>query len=92
MKKLLTILGLTCALALGAQAGDGKGKDANKRQRPTAEQKAARKALIEKYDTDKSGRLSKEELAKATPEEREKAGYAERKHAGKKSEKKPDKN
>lgn len=87
MKKLLTIVCLTCALALAAQAGEGKGKEGKKRERPTAEQKAARKALVEKYDADKSGKLSKEELAKATAEEREKAGYAKKKGEAKKAEK-----
>lgn len=75
MKKLLMVLCFTCALALVAQAEPEK-KEGKKREAPTAEQKAARKALLEKYDANKDGKLDKEERAKITEEERKKAGYA----------------
>lgn len=75
MKKLLTVLCLTCAFALVSQAAPKEGK---KREAPTAEQKAARKALLEKYDTNKDGKLDKDERAKITEEERKKAGYAKK--------------
>jgi hypothetical protein len=82
MKKLLTILCVTCALAVVANAEDAK----KEHKAPTAEQKAARKALVEKYDANKDGKLDKEERAKISAEELEKAGYA--KKGEKKAEKK----
>ncbi len=81
MKKLLATLCITCALALAAHAEDeGKEKKSeNKRPSPTAEQKALRKALREKYDYNKDGKLDAEEKAKIPQEEWDKAGYAPRK-------------
>ncbi len=78
MKKLLVALCFTCALALAAHAADAPegAKPEAKKPTLTAEQKAARKALLEKYDANKDGKLDKEERAKITEEEREKAGYA----------------
>jgi len=73
MKKLLAALCITTILAIAAQAQDAP-KTEGKRPAPTPEQKAARKALLEKYDTNKDGKLDKEEASKITPEEREKAG------------------
>jgi opacity protein-like surface antigen len=75
MKKLLIAAGLTCALALAANAAEGEAKkegSEHKNSAPGQEQKAIRKELTEKYDTDKSGRLDKEERAKMTPEDAEK--------------------
>jgi len=86
MKKLLTILCITCALALVANAGDAKGKEGKKKHALTTEQKEARKSLLEKYDANKDGKLDKEELSKATASEKEKAGYAKKK--GEKTEEK----
>lgn len=77
MKKTLVALCFACALALVANAQDkseGK-KPEGKKPAPTAEQKEARKALLEKYDTNKDGKLDKEERAKISKEEMEKAGY-----------------
>jgi hypothetical protein len=62
MKKLSVVLalGLLCATTLTLKADDTA----------PADKKAARKALIEKYDTDKNGKLSKDEIAKMTPEDK----------------------
>jgi len=82
MKKLLIALCLTCALALVVQAEDatlGKKKPA-----PTPEQKALKKELLAKYDTNKDGKLSKEEKAKISAEDKakmEKAGLGHKKKA-----------
>jgi hypothetical protein len=75
MKKLLAALCITTVLAVAAHAEDAA-KAEGKRPAPTPEQKAARKALLEKYDTNKDGKLDKEERAKITQEDREKAGIA----------------
>ena len=86
MKKLIVALCFACAVTLAARAQDkpAEGKQESKKPAPTAEQKAARKALMEKYDANKDGKLDKEEKAKITPEELEKAGM----HATKKEHKK----
>ena len=65
MKKLLIAACITCALSIAAYAAEGEAKKSG----PTAEQKAIRKELVEKYDADKNGKLSKEEKAKMTPED-----------------------
>lgn len=78
MKKLLMALCITCALALVAHAEDTKKSDEGKKK-ATPEQKAARKSLLEKYDTDKDGKLSKEERAKIPADELEKAGMSGKK-------------
>jgi hypothetical protein len=81
MKKLLLALCFACALTLVARAEDkpADSKQEGKKPALTAEQKAARKALLEKYDTNKNGKLDKEERAKISAEELEKAGYPARK-------------
>ena len=81
MKKLLVALCVTSALAIAAHAQEaGKEKKAEgKRPELTAEQKAARKALVEKYDTNKDGKLDKEERAKISAEEMAKAGFQPKK-------------
>ncbi|MEY4387603.1 MAG: hypothetical protein RLY20_2886 [Verrucomicrobiota bacterium] len=87
MKKLIVALCFTCVLALAAHAEDkaeGK-KSESKKPALTAEQKSARKALVEKYDTNKDGKLDKEERAKISAEELEKAGYAKAKGEAKKA-------
>jgi hypothetical protein len=83
MKKLLMALCITCALALVAHAEDKK-SDEGKKKAATPEQKAARKALVEKYDTNKDGKLDKDERAKIPAAELDKAGYAKK---GKKADK-----
>jgi GH35 family endo-1,4-beta-xylanase len=76
MKKLLTAMTLTAALTIGATAaeGDHKPEDAPAKKKPTlsAEQKALKKELTEKYDTNKNNRLDKEERSKMTPEDAKK--------------------
>ena len=81
MKKLLIALCFTCALAIAAHAEDKPegAKPEAKHPAPTAEQKAFRKSLVEKYDTNKDGKLDKEERAKISQEDHDKAGYAPRK-------------
>jgi hypothetical protein len=85
MKKLLVASCLTCALALATHAAEGeakKGGDAKAHSAPTAEQKALRKEMVEKYDTNKDGKLEKEERAKisaADKEKMEKAGLGPKK-------------
>jgi hypothetical protein len=78
MKKLLMALCVTCALALVAHAQEDKKSDEGKKKAATPEQKAAAKALKEKYDTNKDGKLDKDERAKIPAEEREKAGMAKK--------------
>jgi len=68
MKKLfVAMLGLVCALNLTVNAAEGTDKP-----KLTDDQKAEKKALIEKYDTDKNGKIDKEERAKMTKEDKEK--------------------
>ena len=73
-----------CALAITARAAD----DADK-PKLTKEQKAERKALIEKYDANKDGKIDKEERAKMTKEDKEKWQSLS---GGKKKEKKAEAN
>ncbi len=63
MKKILAILCITCALAVAAQAQDST----KKKHEPSPEAKA----LLDKYDTNKDGKLDKAEKAKMTPEDKE---------------------
>jgi hypothetical protein len=76
MKKSLIILSVLALLALPAKAADDEAKpgEGEVRKRPalTAEQKALRKELVEKYDTNKNNRLDKEERSKMTPEDQKK--------------------
>lgn len=67
MKKLLVALCFSCALVLAVPAQDPKPK-----KELTAEQKALRKEMTEKYDTDKNGKLNKEEKSKMSAEDKEK--------------------
>lgn len=64
MKKSLIALCITCALSLAAYADDDNKAEAGKKHEATPEQKAARKALLDKYDTNHDGKLDKEEKAK----------------------------
>ncbi|HWI57617.1 MAG TPA: hypothetical protein VNZ22_10355 [Bacillota bacterium] len=84
MKKLLVgCIGLACALAITANAAPG-----NKGQKLTDEQKALMKEMVEKYDTNKDGKLDKEERAKMSKEDKKKLNEA---FPHKKGEKKEDK-
>ena len=66
MKKLLVTLACAaCALTLTVRAADTEGK-----HQLTDEQKAVQKEMLAKYDTNKDGKLDKEERAKMTPEDK----------------------
>jgi len=78
MKKLLVAICVTCALASAVQAQDAK----EGKSKPTTEQKALRKEITAKYDTNKDGKLDKEERAKISAEDKakmEKAGLGPKK-------------
>ena len=80
MKKLLIALCLTCALALTASAAE-KGK---KKQELTDEQKTVQKDMLAKYDTNKDGKLDKEERAKMSAADKETWQKAFPRHSKKK--------
>jgi len=68
MKKIAAIaLGL-CLLGTVTYAKNGDKEHA----KPTAEQKQLRKDMLEKYDTNKDGKLDKEEKSKISAEDKEK--------------------
>lgn len=74
MKKVLMIVaGLVAAMVLTANAQDAAAKKPTR----TPEQKQLMKEMTEKYDTNKDGKLDKEERAKISAEDKakmEKAG------------------
>ena len=88
MKKLLTLAlglsllgGLAPALVRAADADNG-GK---KHPKLTEAQRKLRKEMVEKYDTNKDGKLDKAERAKITKEDQEKmekAGLGDRHKKG----------
>jgi hypothetical protein len=83
MKKILVaIVGLACALAITVKAAEGQKKEL------TDEQKTVMKEMLAKYDTNKDGKLDKEEKSKMTKEDRQKWAQA---FPSKKKEKKEDK-
>jgi hypothetical protein len=83
MKKIAAIaLGL-CVLGTVAVKADDKEK-----AKPTAEQKALRKEMTEKYDTNKDGKLDKEERAKISEDDKKKMKDAGMAHGRKEGEKK----
>ena len=65
----LTLAGL--GYSVTAQAADGD-QPARKRPQLTEEQRKARKEIIDKYDTNKDGKLDAEERKAITAEDREK--------------------
>jgi hypothetical protein len=72
-KTFLSVLGLVVALSFTSAIAAEKTTDAPAKKESSSQQdKAARKALLEKYDLNKSGRLDKEEKSKMTPEDLEK--------------------
>lgn len=81
MKKLLAALCFTCALIVAVHAEDAK---ETKKHGSTPEQKALRKEILEKYDTNKDGKLSKEERAKISAEDKAKLEKAGLMHGKKK--------
>ena len=75
MKKLLVALCMTCVLALAAHAQDGEAKksgDKPKKPELTADQQALKKEFTAKYDTNKDGKIDKEERAKMSAEDKAK--------------------
>ncbi len=83
MKKLLVALtGLALAGMLTVNAQDAKPKH----KALTDEQKALQKEMTEKYDTNKDGKLDKEERAKISAEDKEKMDKAGIGHSKKKKE------
>jgi hypothetical protein len=67
MKKLLGIAALVCAISLTVSAAEGKKKQL------TDEQKKAKKELLDKYDTNKDGKIDKTEKEKISKEDLQKA-------------------
>jgi hypothetical protein len=85
MKNALIIIAVACAVALTASAQEGK-----KKGKMTDEQKTLHKEMVAKYDTNKDGKLDKEERAKISQEDKdkmEKAGMGHKKGEGKKEKK-----
>jgi len=82
MKKLLLALCAITALTLTVRADDAPA--APKKPELTAEQKAVMKDMLAKYDTNKDGKLSKDERAAMSAEDKakmEKAGLVKQKKA-----------
>ena len=78
MKKLIAALCVSSALVLAAQAEDTTTTTpAPKKHEMTEEQKTVMKDMLAKYDTNKDGKLDKEERAKISADDKakmEKAG------------------
>lgn len=73
MKKLIAAVCLSCAFAVATRAAEGETKkEHGEKPKPSAEHKALRKELTEKYDTNKNGKLDKEEKSKMSAEDQEK--------------------
>jgi len=70
MKKTL-LAAIIAMLGWSLLAADQTATDQQK-QKLTRDQKQERKALIEKYDANKDGKLSKDELAKMSQEDKDK--------------------
>jgi hypothetical protein len=72
MKKILvTIAGVLCATALVVHADDTTAPK-KKGHKMTEEQKALKKEMLEKYDTNKDGKLDADEKSKISAEDKEK--------------------
>jgi hypothetical protein len=70
MKKLLAVvIGLICATSLTLSAADAPAK---KKKQLTPEQKQVQKEMLDKYDTNKDGKLDKQEKAKMTQDDKDK--------------------
>ena len=76
MKKIALAILLASALVATVQAGEGKGK----KHEASPEQKAVHKQMLEKYDTNKDGKLDKDEKAKMSKEDKEKLKNARGDH------------
>ena len=72
MKKILvTIAGVICATAIAVHADDTTAPKKHG-HKMTDEQKQVMKEMLEKYDTNKDGKLDKEERSKISAEDKEK--------------------
>jgi hypothetical protein len=67
MKKLSALIVALCLTGLVVKADEAK-----KHKKLTTEQKTLQKSMLEKYDADKDGKLSKEEKAKISDEDKKK--------------------
>lgn len=81
MKKLMLIAALFCATAVVSQAEPPAAPAAPEavkkvKKELTAEQKELQKEMVAKYDTDKNGKLSKEERAAMSADDKEKMAKA----------------
>ncbi len=82
MKKVSALIVALCLAGFVVKAEEGK-----KHTKLTDEQKKVKKEITEKYDSDKDGKLSKEESAKISDEDKKKledAGLSHHKKGGKK--------
>ena len=88
--KTLSRESLQSLSAIAAQAEEGtQTKKKQSAKAPTPEQKAAQKEILEKYDTNKDGKLDKVEKSKISTEDKakmEKAGMGRKKKGGQKTE------
>lgn len=69
-------IAIVCALGLTAGAAEG-----SKKHKPASEQSEAVKQLLEKYDTNKDGKLDKQEKAAMTKADKKAWGQAHKKGA-----------
>jgi hypothetical protein len=73
MKFIISALTIIAVCCMVATAGEGKKKGGEgKKPALTAEQKEFQKKMVEKYDTNKDGKLDKEEAAKMSDEDKAK--------------------
>lgn len=74
MKKIsVAVMGILCATALVVNAQDATTTSTKtKKTKLTAEQQALQKDMIAKYDTNKDGKLDKNEKAAISKEDKEK--------------------
>jgi len=73
MKKIaVTVMGMLCATLLVVNAQDAATSTKPAKKKLTAEQQALQKEMLEKYDTDKNGKLDKAERAKISKEDKDK--------------------
>lgn len=73
MKYLLAIIALTLSLNAQGTPEHPPGQGANRRKPPEIS-KEFREEMLKKYDTNKDGKLNKEERSKISSEDRKKMG------------------
>jgi hypothetical protein len=73
MKKVLvTIAGVLCATVIAVHADDTATTPKKHGHKMTEEQKQVQNDMLEKYDTNKDGKLDKEERSKISSEDKQK--------------------